>query len=121
MLPKELNFGSGMTCWRRLRDWQTAGVWDKSQAVVLSELRGADMIGRASAPVESSSIRAVGGGEASGTDPAERGRPGTKDHAVVDRQVLPLVVSISGAYTPDVSRQTWYKTRQRLGMIPLGD
>jgi transposase len=47
MLPKELNCGSGMTCWRRLRDWQTAGVWDKSQAVVLSELRGADMIGRA--------------------------------------------------------------------------
>lgn len=26
-LPKELGFGSGMTCWRRLRDWQQAGVW----------------------------------------------------------------------------------------------
>jgi transposase len=22
MLPQELGFGSGMTCWRRLRDWQ---------------------------------------------------------------------------------------------------
>ncbi|WP_420066639.1 transposase, partial [Ralstonia solanacearum species complex bacterium KE100] len=21
-LPQELGFGSGMTCWRRLRDWQ---------------------------------------------------------------------------------------------------
>lgn len=26
-LPKELGFGSGMTCWRRLRDWQSAGAW----------------------------------------------------------------------------------------------
>lgn len=26
-LPKELGFGSGMTCWRRLRDWQLAGAW----------------------------------------------------------------------------------------------
>lgn len=24
-LPEELGFGSGMTCWRRLRDWQAAG------------------------------------------------------------------------------------------------
>jgi transposase len=28
MLPQELGCGSGMTCWRRLRDWQHAGVWD---------------------------------------------------------------------------------------------
>jgi transposase len=25
-LPAEMDFGSGMTCWRRLRDWQAAGV-----------------------------------------------------------------------------------------------
>src|SRR3954464_845813 len=24
-LPRELGAGSGMTCWRRLRDWQAAG------------------------------------------------------------------------------------------------
>jgi hypothetical protein len=24
-LPQELGFGSGMTCWRRLRDWLEAG------------------------------------------------------------------------------------------------
>jgi transposase len=28
MLPKELECGSGMTCWRRLRDWQQEGIWD---------------------------------------------------------------------------------------------
>ena len=29
-LPQELGFGSGMTCWRRLRDWHEAGVWQKT-------------------------------------------------------------------------------------------
>jgi transposase len=29
LLPaKELGCGSGVTCWRRLRDWQAAGVWE---------------------------------------------------------------------------------------------
>ena len=27
MLPKGLGCGSGMTCWRRLRDWQQSGIW----------------------------------------------------------------------------------------------
>lgn len=29
-LPQELGFGSGMTCWRRLRDWNEACVWQQS-------------------------------------------------------------------------------------------
>ena len=29
-LPAELGFGSGVTCWRRLDEWQTAGVWGRS-------------------------------------------------------------------------------------------
>src|SRR3712207_4048451 len=29
MLPTALGCGSGSTCWRRLRDWQAAGVWAK--------------------------------------------------------------------------------------------
>ncbi len=37
-LPQELGFGSGMTCWRRLREWQDTGVWDRLQGVLLSEL-----------------------------------------------------------------------------------
>jgi transposase len=28
MLPQELSCVSGMTCWRRLRDWQQEGIWD---------------------------------------------------------------------------------------------
>lgn len=28
MRPAEKGCGSGVTCWRPLRDWQKAGVWD---------------------------------------------------------------------------------------------
>ncbi len=38
-LPQELGCGSGMTCWRRLRDWQKAGVWDKLHLLVLAKLQ----------------------------------------------------------------------------------
>lgn len=37
-LPKELGFGSGMTCWRRLRDWQQAGVWPLIAQLLAEEL-----------------------------------------------------------------------------------
>ena len=35
MLPTELGCGSGWICWRRLRDWQAAGVWEKLRAQLL--------------------------------------------------------------------------------------
>src|SRR5260221_13966040 len=37
-LPCEMECGCGMTCWRRLRDWQAAGVWDRLPEGVLAEL-----------------------------------------------------------------------------------
>jgi transposase len=37
-LPQELGFGSGMTCWRRLRDWNDAGVWTRLHENLLAEL-----------------------------------------------------------------------------------
>ena len=60
-LPREMACGSGMTCWRRLRDWQRAGVWDKLHRVLLAKLRGADGIDWSRAAVDSASVRAVGG------------------------------------------------------------
>ncbi|GEL65460.1 transposase [Kozakia baliensis] len=38
MQPREMGCGSGVTCWRRLRDWQTAGVWDKLHRALLTRL-----------------------------------------------------------------------------------
>ena len=62
MLPQELGCGCGMTCWRRLRDWQAAGVWEKVHRVLLDRLRAADQIDWSQAVVDSASVRAVLGG-----------------------------------------------------------
>ena len=62
MLPKEMECGSGMTCWRRLRDWQEAGVWQNLHELLLAKLRKAGQIDWSRAVVDSASIRAVGGG-----------------------------------------------------------
>jgi transposase len=43
-LPQDLGFGSGMTCWRRLRDWQQAGVWQRLHELLLAKLRQAERL-----------------------------------------------------------------------------
>ena len=43
-LPREVNCGSGMTCWRRLRDWQQGETWHRLQRVLLSRLDDAERI-----------------------------------------------------------------------------
>ncbi len=63
MLPQEMGCGSGMTCWRRLRDWQQAGVWEQLHETLLSRLHSADQLDWSRACVDSASVRAVGGGE----------------------------------------------------------
>src|SRR5436190_15767359 len=63
MIPKEMGCGSGMTCWRRLKRWNNAGVWDRLHEALLAKLREADRIDFSRAIVDSSSIRAVGAGK----------------------------------------------------------
>jgi transposase len=62
-LPREMGCGSGMTCWRRLRDWQRAGVWDRLFRKALCELNGAGKIDWSRGVVDSTSVRAVHGGK----------------------------------------------------------
>ena len=72
-LPPELGCGSGMTCWRRLRDWQAAGLWQKIHERLLAELRGADHLDWSRAVVDSSPVRALCGGKKQ--DPTPRTKP----------------------------------------------
>lgn len=65
-LPLEMGCGSGMTCWRRLRDWQRRGVWRRLHGLLLSKLREADKIDWSRAVVDSTSVRAVFGGRRRG-------------------------------------------------------
>jgi len=61
-LPQELGYGSGMTCWRRLRDWNDAGVWPRLHELLLARLQAAGALDWSRAVVDSSSVRAVKGG-----------------------------------------------------------
>lgn len=65
-LPQEMGCGSGMTCWRRLRAWHEAGVWDKLHRLLLARLRAVEKIDWSRAVADSSLVRAVGAGEKDG-------------------------------------------------------
>src|ERR671930_765151 len=58
-LPQELGYGSGMTCWRRLRDWQQAGVFESLHQLLLAKLRQADRLDLSRSVCDSASLRAL--------------------------------------------------------------
>lgn len=60
-LPQEMGCGSGMTCWRRLAEWQRSGVWQEVHERLLAKLNAAGKIDWSRAVVDSGSLRAVGG------------------------------------------------------------
>jgi IS5 family transposase len=69
--------------------------------VLFQRLHGLGRIAWERASLDSASVPAPGGGEQTGTDPTNRGKLGTKRHVVVDRQGVPLAVTISGANVHD--------------------
>lgn len=58
-LPQELGCGSGMTCWRRLQEWQQAGVWQALHQLLLAKLDQADRIDWSRVVVDSASVPAL--------------------------------------------------------------
>ena len=52
-LLQELGFGSGMTCWRRLRDWHEAGLWQRLHEALLAELNAAGALDWSKAVIDS--------------------------------------------------------------------
>jgi transposase len=80
MLPQEMGCGSGVTCWRRLRDWQQAGVWDRLHHTLLDRLGEADRIDWERASLDSARVPAKRGATRSARTPpiaASRARNGT--------------------------------------------
>jgi transposase len=61
LLPPELGFLSGQTCWRRLERWQQAGVFDQLHRILLAELNEAGRLDWSRACVDGSHIRAKKG------------------------------------------------------------
>ncbi|WP_373622932.1 IS5 family transposase [Methylobacterium sp. OAE515] len=101
MLPAEMGCGCGMSCWRRLRDWQAAGVWARLHQVLLERLHGAGQIDWSRASLDSASVPAKKRGSATGPNPTDRGKAGQTRHLVTDARGTPLGVCLSGANRHD--------------------
>jgi transposase len=74
-LPTELGWGSGVTCWRRLREWQRRGVWRRLHQVMLARLAAAGRIDWSRAALDSRSLPAKGGARRSGPTRPTGGSP----------------------------------------------
>jgi transposase len=62
LLPtRELGCGNPITCWRRLRDWQRAGVWRRLHQVLLDQLGRDGQLDWSRASLDSVSVRAKRG------------------------------------------------------------
>jgi len=96
-----LRLGDG---WRRLRDWNAAGVWQRLHELLLAELRGAGALDFSRAAVDSSHLRAMKGGPATGRSPVDRVKTGSKHHVVVDGQGIPLAATLTGGNRNDVTQ-----------------
>ncbi len=77
-LPQEMGCGSGMTCWNRLQQWHQAGVITQIHELLLAHLRGADHIDFSRFIIDTSHVRAMGGGEQTGPSPVDRRKQGSK-------------------------------------------
>ena len=96
MLPQELGCGSGMTCWRRLRDWQAEGVWDLMHFALLNWLSREGDIDWSRAIIDSCSVRAAYGGTQTGPNPTDRAKRGSKRHLICDARGVPLAIRLTG-------------------------
>jgi transposase len=93
MLPQELGCGSGMTCWRRLRDWQEAGIWQ------LIHFAALDWLARC--------------GQKTGPNPTDRAKLGSKRHLICDGRGIPLAIQLTGA-----NRHDFQQALALVGSVP---
>ncbi len=102
MVPRQIGC-SGVTAWRRLREWQRAGVWERLHREFLRRLNASGRIDWSRGVVDSSHVRALRGG-LTGPSPVDRARIGSKHHLLVDAAGLPLAVALTGGNRNDVTQ-----------------
>jgi len=67
------HFPSGVTCWRRHRDWTEAGVWPRVWKAVLAELADAGMLDTSELFLDATFAESRKGGDASAARAAASG------------------------------------------------
>src|SRR3712207_4718812 len=91
----------GSTLRRRLDDWSTTAVLRRVHVVLIRMVRSGPEVAPWDVVVDSCSVRAKRGGELTGPNPTDRGKPGTKYHVVVATDGTPLAAIPSAANVHD--------------------
>ena len=99
-VPRELGC-CGETARTRLQEWERAGIWDQLHLRMLIMLRQTNQLHLETAIIDSTQVRAFGGGDATGPSPVDRRKKGTKFTLLVDRDGVPLVLRAAGANRSD--------------------
>src|SRR4051794_37835680 len=92
---------SGSTLRRRLDDWSAVALLRRVHAVLVRMVRAGPEAAPWDVVVDSCSVRAKHGGELTGPNPTDRGKPGTKYHVVVATDGIPLGAVPSAANVHD--------------------
>ena len=101
---RELRAAAGRACGstlrRRLDGWSTTALLRQVHVALIRMVRSGPEV-TWDAVVDSCSVRAKRGGELTGPNPTDRGKPGTKYHVVVSTDGIPLAAIPSAANVHD--------------------
>ena len=99
-VPAELGC-PGRTAHRRPRAWEEAGAWGRLHADLPGLPKRAGKLDLDTVIVEGVTVRAFGGGEATGPSPVDRRKPGSRRTVMVDEAGVPPVIRTAGANAGD--------------------
>jgi len=99
-VPLELGC-CGETARTRLQEWELAGIWDQIHHLFLTLLHRNGKLDMDVAIIDSTQVRAFGGGDKTGPSPVDRRKKGTKHTLMVDIHGVPLFIRSSSANTSD--------------------
>lgn len=99
-VPQEMGC-CGETARSRLQAWERAGIWTKLHHLLLTMLNQEKQLDLKTSIIDSTQVRAFGGGDETGPSPVDRRKKGTKFTLLVDRHGVPLVIHAAPANASD--------------------
>lgn len=99
-VPQEMGC-CGETARTRLQAWERAGSWAQLHQLFLTMLNHENQLHLETTIIDSTQVRAFGGGDATGPSPVDRRKKGTKFTLLVDREGVPLVIHAAPANVSD--------------------
>ena len=100
-LRAEAGRACGSTLRRRLEGWSATALLHQVHVALIRMVRSGPEAASWDVVVDSCSVRAKRGGELTGPNPTDRGKPGTKYHVVVATDGIPLAAIPSAANVHD--------------------